>query len=385
MVIYIHIPFCIKKCDYCDFLSFACDDVTREQYVKKLIEEIEYYGGIYGRSGRDEIVTSVFFGGGTPSVLEPQQMASIMESLRRTFTLAKDVEITVECNPGTLTAEKVNTYKEQGINRISIGLQSANDDELKAVGRIHTYDKFLESYQLVRDAGFDNVNIDLMSALPGQTMESYRDTIEKIIALQPEHISSYSLIVEYGTPLYYRIRELDENLMPTGLPDEDTEREMYYMTGRMLEEAGYKRYEISNYAKDGYECRHNTAYWRRDNYVGIGLGASSCMDEVRFKNISDMDQYMKGSFPNLDDEETCVLSENDRMSEYMYLGLRMMSGVTKSEFHRQFGRDFDQVFGQVTDKMENRELVRVENEDRIYLTPLGIDVSNTVLAQYLVD
>ena len=250
MVIYIHIPFCIKKCDYCDFLSFACDDVTREQYVKKLIEEIEYYGGIYGRSGRDEIVTSVFFGGGTPSVLEPQQMASIMESLRRTFTLAKDVEITVECNPGTLTAEKVNTYKEQGINRISIGLQSANDDELKSVGRIHTYDKFLESYQLVRDAGFDNVNIDLMSALPGQTMESYKDTIENIIALQPEHISSYSLIVEYGTPLYYRIRELDENLLPTGLPDEDTEREMYYMTGRMLEEAGYKRYEISNYAKD---------------------------------------------------------------------------------------------------------------------------------------
>ncbi len=385
MVIYIHIPFCIRKCDYCDFLSFPSDDETRENYVHKLIEEIRYYGSVYGRAGRDEAVSSIFFGGGTPSVLEPAQMTAIMEALGEAFDIEATAEITVECNPGTLTMDKVQTYKGLGINRISLGLQSANDDELKAIGRIHTYDKFLESYNMVRAAGFDNVNIDLMSALPGQTMESYRETIEKILALKPEHISAYSLIIEYGTPLYYRIRDLDENLQPTGLPDEDTEREMYYMTGRMLEEAGYKRYEISNYAREGYECKHNTAYWRRIDYIGMGLGASSCMDDVRFKNTSDMENYMSGTFPNLDDEETCKLSENDKMSEFMYLGLRMMDGVSKREFNRQFGRSFDGVFGDVTAKMENRELVCVDNDDRIYLTPLGIDVSNTVLAQYLVD
>ncbi len=385
MVIYIHIPFCIRKCDYCDFLSFPSDDETRENYVHKLIEEIRYYGSVYGRAGRGEAVSSIFFGGGTPSVLEPAQMTAIMEALGEAFDIEETAEITVECNPGTLTVDKVQTYKSLGINRISLGLQSANDDELKAIGRIHTYDKFLESYNMVREAGFGNVNVDLMSALPGQTMESYKETIEKILALKPEHISAYSLIIEYGTPLYYRIRDLDENLQPTGLPDEDTEREMYYMTGRMLEEAGYKRYEISNYAREGYECKHNTAYWRRIDYIGMGLGASSCMDDVRFKNTSDMEDYMSGTFPNLDDEETCKLSENDKMSEFMYLGLRMMDGVSKSEFNRQFGRSFDEVFGDVTAKMENRELICVDNDDRIYLTPLGIDVSNTVLAQYLVD
>lgn len=385
MVIYIHIPFCVKKCDYCDFLSFSCDEETKDKYVNKLLEEIRYYGTVYGKAGRGEKVSSVFFGGGTPSTLEPNQVSMIMKELRTSFDIEETAEITIECNPGTLTPKKVQTYKEEGINRISLGLQSTNDEELKSIGRIHTYDKFIESYNMVREAGFDNVNIDLMSALPGQTMDSYKDTIEKIVALKPEHISAYSLIVEYGTPLYYRIRELDENLKPTGLPDEDTEREMYYMTGHLLGEAGYNRYEISNYAKKGYECKHNTAYWKRIDYIGMGLGASSCMDDVRFKNTSDMDEYMSGAFPNLDDEETCKLSVEDKMSEFMYLGLRMMEGVSKKEFLRQFGKPFDEIFGEVTAKMENRELVVVEDEDIIRLTPLGIDVSNTVLAQYLVD
>lgn len=385
MVIYIHIPFCIKKCDYCDFLSFSSDEKTKDAYVEKLVEEISYYGGIYGRKGRNENIESVFFGGGTPSALSEHHITAILGAIHNEFNIDKNAEITVECNPGTLTASKVAAYKEAGVNRISLGLQSTNNDELKAVGRIHTYEQFLESYNMVREAGFTNVNIDLMSALPYQTLESYKETVEKIVKLNPEHISAYSLIVEYGTPLYYKIRELDENLQPTGLPDEDTEREMYYMTGRILGEAGYNRYEISNYAKAGYECKHNTAYWRRIDYIGMGLGASSCVDDVRFKNTSDMEAYMNGTFPVLDEEETSHLSENDKMSEFMYLGLRMMEGVYKSDFNRQFGKDFDQIFGDVTVKMENRELVCVENDDRIYLTPLGIDVSNTVLAQYLVE
>lgn len=385
MVIYVHIPFCIKKCDYCDFLSFSSDDNTKEAYVKRLVEEISYYGGIYGRRGRNENIGSVFFGGGTPSALKAEHLTDILSAIYNEFTVDEEAEITVECNPGTLTESKVTAYKAAGVNRISLGLQSTNNEELKAVGRIHTYEEFLDSYNMVRSAGFTNVNIDLMSALPYQTLESYKETIERIVKLNPEHISAYSLIVEYGTPLYYKIRDLDENLQPTGLPDEDTEREMYYMTGAVLGESGYKRYEISNYAKPGYECKHNTAYWRRIDYIGMGLGASSCIDDTRFKNTSDMEEYMSGVFPILDEEETCYLSENDKMSEFMYLGLRMMEGVKKSDFKKQFGKDFDKIFGEVTAKMENRELVYVEDEDRIYLTPLGIDVSNTVLAQYLVE
>ncbi|MBQ2744793.1 MAG: oxygen-independent coproporphyrinogen III oxidase [Lachnospiraceae bacterium] len=406
MVIYIHIPFCIQKCHYCDFLSAPCDAGIRERYVECLIREIEYYGEWYGMRGRNIPVTSIFFGGGTPSILESNQIQSIMDKLKTTYSIEKNAEITMECNPGTVTEEKLSGYRVTGINRLSIGLQSANNAELKSIGRIHTYEQFLNSYDMARKCGFKNINVDLMSALPGQTLESYRNTIEKVLDVKPEHISAYSLILEEGTPLYERIEQLEEQKMPTGLPDEDTEREMYYMTERMLKDAGYERYEISNYARTGYECKHNTAYWRRDDYLGMGIGAASCIDDVRMKNITDIGAYMDiyekidtrddvlqkdVSERNimednaLDKDETDVLSDEDKMEEFMFLGLRMMRGISKKEFERQFNVKYDMVYGAVTAKLIKEGLIEASDDnDSLWLTPLGIDVSNMVLSQFIV-
>lgn len=396
MVIYVHIPFCIKKCLYCDFLSGPCDDFSKEKYVKSLLYEISYYGKKYGKEGRDIIVSSVFFGGGTPSILDETLMSSIIKQLRDSFTIEENAEITIECNPGTLSADKLRIYKQSGVNRLSIGLQSANDDELKNIGRIHTYEDFVRSYYMARECGFDNINIDLMSALPGQTLKSYKETLEKIVNLNPEHISSYSLILEEGTPLYDRIEKLEKNGEDTGLPDEDTEREMYYLTKKILSDNGFERYEISSYSKKGYECRHNIAYWIRDNYLGLGLGASSCMDNIRRKNTDDMKRYME-VFCNdhvkdisdsgvLNEEETAVLSEKDMMAEFMFLGLRMISGISKQKFKRCFGKDYDTIYGGVTEKLIKEGLAEIfDDGDRICLSEKGIDVSNSIFVNFILD
>ena len=396
MVIYVHIPFCIKKCLYCDFLSGPCDDFSKEKYVKSLLYEISYYGKKYGKEGRDIIVSSVFFGGGTPSILDETLMSSIIKQLRDSFTIEENAEITIECNPGTLSADKLRIYKQSGVNRLSIGLQSANDDELKNIGRIHTYEDFVRSYYMARECGFDNINIDLMSALPGQTLKSYKETLEKIVNLNPEHISSYSLILEEGTPLYDRIEKLEKNGEDTGLPDEDTEREMYYLTKKILSDNGFERYEISNYSKKGYECRHNIAYWIRDNYLGLGLGASSCMDNIRRKNTDDMKRYME-VFCNdhvkdisdsgvLNEEEPAVLSEKDMMAEFMFLGLRMISGISKQKFKRCFGKDYDTIYGGVTEKLIKEGLAEIfDDGDRICLSEKGIDVSNSIFVNFILD
>lgn len=396
MVIYVHIPFCIKKCLYCDFLSGPCDDFSKEKYIKSLLYEISYYGKKYGKEGRDIIVSSVFFGGGTPSILDETLMSSIIKQLRDSFTIEENAEITIECNPGTVSADKLRIYKQSGVNRLSIGLQSANDDELKNIGRIHTYEDFVRSYYMARECGFDNINIDLMSALPGQTLKSYKETLEKIVNLNPEHISSYSLILEEGTPLYDRIEKLEKNGEDTGLPDEDTEREMYYLTKKILSDNGFERYEISNYSKKGYECRHNIAYWIRDNYLGLGLGASSCMDNIRRKNTDDMKRYME-VFCNdhvkdisgsgvLNEEETAVLSEKDMMAEFMFLGLRMISGISKQKFKRCFGKDYDTIYGGVTEKLIKEGLAEIfDDGDRICLSEKGIDVSNSIFVNFILD
>lgn len=393
MVIYIHIPFCIQKCHYCDFLSAPCDAKTRDRYVKCLMRELEYYSRKYGVYGRNIPVSSIFFGGGTPSILESEQIQSILGTLKSTYSIEENAEITMECNPGTVTETKLLGYKDAGVNRLSIGLQSADDEELKVIGRIHTYEQFLESYNMARRCGFDNINIDLMSALPKQTIDSYEKTIKKVIDAKPEHISAYSLILEEGTVLYERISQLENRNMPTGLPDEDTEREMYYMTGRMLREAGYNRYEISNYAKDGYECRHNTAYWKRYDYLGVGIGAASCMDNVRTKNITDINEYLRiydvdNSIEDsaTDENETDILSKEDMMAEFMFLGLRMMEGISKREFKEQFNIEYSDIYGDITDKLIGEGLLEVSDDnERLWLTPLGIDVSNMVLAQFIVD
>ncbi|MCR5704503.1 MAG: radical SAM family heme chaperone HemW [Eubacterium sp.] len=372
--LYIHIPFCIRKCNYCDFLSAPADEETKRNYVSALIREIQQ------SSCEEVLVDTIFIGGGTPSILEAEQMEDILSSVRENFHICEDAEITIECNPGTVTEEKLLTYKKFGVNRISFGLQSTNNEELRCLGRIHSYEDFLESYELARKCGFDNINIDLMSALPGQTIESYEETVRKVLALNPEHISAYSLIVEEGTALK---RQLDRDGYDC-LPSEDDEREMYYRTEQLLKEAGYHRYEISNYAKEGLECRHNIGYWKRKEYMGFGLGAASLIGNCRYNNTSDFKCYVNAQ----DFESVRVnqeqLSLKDQMAEFMFLGLRMMEGIASEEFRTTFQTDLYAVYGDVIDKFIKQKLL-VDNKERIYLSPKGIDVSNYVMAEFLLE
>lgn len=376
MGIYVHIPFCIRKCNYCDFLSFAAGDETKEQYIAALLDEIKYVAPDY----KERVVNTIFFGGGTPSSIAAELISEVMLALRANFKVSENCEATIECNPGTLTSEKATCYKKAGFNRISFGLQSTDDEMLKLIGRIHTYEEFVESYNIARNAGFDNINIDMMEALPGQTYESFVEGLRKVIALKPEHISAYSLIVEEGTPLYEHLEEYPD------VPDEDTERQMYYETKRILSEDGYNRYEISNYALQGLECKHNIIYWKRGNYLGLGLGAASLIDEVRFSNTSDMAEYMADAGKNSVRCNYEELSEADAMAEYMFLGLRMMEGVSSEGFYKTFGKDMMEVYGKIINK--NIELGLLEGYElnsqvNYRLTARGIDISNTVMAEFL--
>lgn len=375
--LYVHIPFCVRKCLYCDFLSFSVADKREKinSYVNLLAEEI----GMWKEACKDRTVVSIFFGGGTPSLLEGDEMELLMEQIRESFVLTKDAEITMEMNPGTVSRESLIAYRRAGINRVSIGLQSARDEELKAIGRIHTYAEFQECFAWARQAGFENINIDLMAALPGQDIASYRSTLEKAVALSPEHISSYSLILEEGTFLYDR---QDDYRFPT----EDEEREMYDLTEEILQNAGYHRYEISNYAKAGYECRHNKVYWQRGDYLGLGLGASSLMDNRRWKNFSDVEEYRR----YVEDRETLgglsvqTLTVQEQMEEFMFLGLRLTNGVSAREFAACFGTELESVYGEVL-KRHYRQKTMQKNGDRICLTKRGMDVSNYVMADFLFD
>lgn len=376
--IYVHIPFCVRKCAYCDFLSFTAEEKVRSRYTEELLREIES-----GKDRGDMIVPSVFIGGGTPSMLEGHDICRVAEALKKNYSFSEDAEITIEANPGTLTEEKLRLYKEAGINRLSLGLQSAQNEELKALGRIHTYEDFLESFYLARNAGFSNINIDLMSGLPGQTEEKWQDTLQKVLSLAPEHISAYGLIIEEETPFYKRYGE-DAARRERGeetvfLPSEETERRMYVRTKELLQEHGYHRYEISNYSRKGYECRHNAGYWRRKEYRGFGLGASSFTGQRRYANTRNMNQYLSGQWKGK--EEIC-LSREEQMEEVMFLGLRMTKGVSKEEFAREFGASIEEIYGSVLARMEKNGLMREEN-DRIMLTEKGIDISNYVMAEFL--
>ena len=474
--LYLHIPFCVRKCLYCDFLSGPQSADVQEQYVEALCREIQETSPEY----REYQVVSVFIGGGTPSVLLPEQTIRIMETLKSCFTLTDTCEISMEMNPGTVTPEKMNAYRACGINRISIGLQSANDGELKALGRIHTCADFLKAYEMAVEAGFTNINVDLMSAIPEQTLKSYQETLQKVLALQPQpvHISAYSLIVEEGTPFYEQ--ELN-------LPDEETERRMYEITDDILRNAGYHRYEISNYAKAGKECVHNKVYWQRGNYLGLGIGSASLIQNVRFHNVTDIWSYVnlmlgensigneienaskehgekfqvekdclkKGNVEKNDlrkenaekeqvekltaekeqvekvnaeienvkkdnieknsaeegnteknnmesgnaacpdknmigrvkklREEVQELPVEEQMEEFMFLGLRMMEGVSERIFFENFGRRFEEVFPGVIEKHEKLGLLEVTGEEFVHLklTSHGIDVSNQVFVDFM--
>ncbi len=377
--LYLHIPFCERKCAYCDFLSAPADLPVRISYIKKLQEEIAYYGPQFG----EYQVSSIFFGGGTPTILEGYQLASILETVKKYFQLAADAEITVECNPGTLTAGKAEKLVQAGFNRLSMGLQSADDRELQLLGRIHNFAQFLESYDLARKAGFENINVDLMSALPGQTLKSWQSTLQKVTALRPEHISAYSLIIEEGTPFYERFAE-DERVREKGghprlLPEEDVERQMYELTEAFLHTKGYERYEISNYAKPGYECRHNCGYWTRKDYLGLGLGASSLVEHQRFQNTSDLKDYLEQEYHHIHIE---TLDKKSEMEEFMFLGLRLMAGISRQQFEKTFQVTLDSVYGEVLRKLKGEQLME-EVAGYVRLTERGIDVSNYVLAEFL--
>ena len=369
MEIYIHIPFCIRKCDYCDFLSGPSGPEEQADYVQALLREIQAVEEGEGRS-----VSSIFIGGGTPSVLDERLLGDILREIRNRFKMEEDAEITIEVNPGTANIGKLQAYREMGINRLSIGLQSPEDRELKILGRIHNYGQFLETYQEARTVGFDNINIDLMSAIPDQTYEGWVKNLRTVAELEPEHISAYSLIVEEGTP--FAARKLN-------LPDEDTEYNMDEATAQILKEYGFEQYEISNYARKGRECRHNVGYWTRPDYLGFGLGASSLYGKERFANTADMKKYLESSKnPEKIREKEPSLTREDEMAEFMFLGLRMTKGISKADFQRCFGCTIESVYGEVLEKYESMELL-LEKDGRIFLSREGIHVSNSIMAEFL--
>lgn len=374
--LYIHIPFCVKKCAYCDFLSWKGSDEEREAYVQALEKEISSYSEF----AKDYRVSTVFFGGGTPSVLEGEQTERILKKIRDTFRVEKDAEITLEMNPGTAQKEKLLLYRELGINRLSIGLQSVKNENLKLLGRIHTYGDFLDSYRMAREAGFDNISADLISTLPGQTLEEWKEELEILQETPLEHISVYQLIIEKGTEFYEKYGENEELL-----PDEETSREIYLWTGKYLKEHGFEQYEISNYARPSRKSRHNLRYWERKDYLGLGLGAASMVHNIRMSNTRDWEKYIEGSQnPKRLREEVEFLEEPRQMEEFMFLGLRKTEGVSRKEFRRIFGRDLDMVYEKALQKhLENGMLEA--SKDRIRLSQAGILVSNQVLSDFIFD
>ena len=376
MEIYVHIPFCVKKCTYCDFLSAPADDDTKDKYVMALCEEIK------NGKLKEEPVSSIFIGGGTPSILKGEQIEKIMNTIYEKYSVNSDAEISIECNPGTVTYEKLLDYKRCGINRISFGLQSAHNSDLKELGRIHTYEEFAENYRLAREVGFENINVDLMSGLINQSFEKFVDTLNRVANLNPEHISVYSLIIEEGTPLYDYVRKMDEEGIDIR-PSEDVDREIYRATKQILSNFGYERYEISNYAKPGYECKHNVGYWTGVSYVGFGIGAASYINNgdnaVRYKNIESLKKNLDIVDGKIEFER---LTMEDMMTEFMILGLRMNKGISKAEFTERFGITLEQKYGDVIQKYSSDGFL-VEKEDRVFLSEKGIDVSNYILCDFM--
>ena len=382
MELYIHIPFCRRKCLYCDFLSFPAYDGQINRYIDTLIRELRDYSGLLCD------VSTVFIGGGTPSILDIRQTDLLLKAVAAYSS--KAVEWSIECNPGTLDREKLGLYREYGINRLSLGLQSADADELIRLGRIHDPGQFYKTYDMARETGFDNINIDIMSGLPGQTINSWEKTLRTCAELKPEHISAYSLIIEPGTPFYDiyghddQCRDhCDNNVCP--LPSEEDEREMYHMTGRILGEFGFERYEISNYSLPGYECRHNLGYWKGAEYLGIGIGAASYYNGMRYKNTSDIGTYLafSGTGHGLEESRSDVevIGPQEKLEEFMILRLRLKEGISRKEFKDTFGFGIEEKFGEIIDKYVENGLL-ISRGDRLFLSERGTDLANTVMSDF---
>lgn len=384
--LYLHIPFCVKKCQYCDFLSFSANEEMKESYIKQLISEIKVRSALH-----QGMVDTIFLGGGTPSVLKEEQIERILKAVHQYFKVDSSAEITMEMNPNTVTAEKLRVCKEYGINRISFGVQSFDDKYLKLLGRLHSAKDVYENYEMARKVGFSNINLDLMSALPGQTLLDIKKELQEVKRLSPEHISFYGLIIEEGTPFFEKYeaqelrREAGEEQAEDELPDESAEREMYQCISESLKAQGYIHYEISNYGKEGLECQHNLKYWSRQDYLGLGLGAASLLEEKRYTNVRDIKEYLQTDFsrhPQGMIGETEVLDRKSAMEEFMFLGLRKLQGISTVDFMECFQQSYENVYRTVHQKLVSQGLICKEGE-YVKLTPKGIDVSNYVMSEYL--
>lgn len=368
--LYVHIPFCKQKCFYCDFKSYAGIEELENDYIDALILEIR-------NKCKGYLIKTLFIGGGTPSYLSENNLSKLLKELNK-LSFLDDAEKTIECNPGTLSDEKIKIIKENNMNRISMGLQTTKNNLLKNIGRIHTIEEFKANYKRVRELGIENINIDIMFGLPNQSLEDYKETLEDIVKLNPEHISAYSLIIEEGT-YFYKLYE--ENKL--NIPNEDDERRMYEITKEILEDNNYKQYEISNYAKEGRECRHNKVYWELDEYIGVGVSASSFIDEKRIKNIDNIKEYIERINSNIDVSESIVANSlKEDMEEFMFLGLRMIEGVSIDKFKDKFSKDINDVYGEIINKNKKLGLLDEKN-GRIYLTDKGIEVSNWVMSEFI--
>lgn len=371
--LYIHIPFCVQKCLYCDFPSFARKDHLRKAYIEALNKEI-----ISLREKHNNLeINTIFIGGGTPSVLEADELECLLKEVAK-LNMAKDIEYSMECNPGNLTEEKLEVMKKYGVNRISMGLQAKQDNLLKGLGRIHNYKTFKENFLLAKKVGFNNINVDLMFGLPNQRLNEWEETLREIISLDPAHISAYSLIIEEGTA-FYNLYENDKLKLPT----EEEERKMYHLAKKILEENGFNQYEISNYAKEGKECRHNLAYWNMDNWIGVGSAAASYINGKRIKNISSVEKYInsineKGEAV----EEIINNSKNDNMEEFMFMGLRKINGIDENEFKKRFSMNINDVYGEILNKYIGEGLL-IRESGRIFLSEKGIEISNIIMADFL--
>ena len=370
--LYKHIPFCKQRCFYCDFPTFAGKERFREDYVEALIKEIEDKCSNY-------LIKTIFIGGGTPSYLEEKELEKLLIAVSK-LNLSDKLEYSIECNPGTVNEDKLKIMKKYGINRISFGLQSCNNQLLKKIGRIHTFKEFLENYNLARKIGFNNINIDLMYGLPNLTIQDWKDTLEKISELRPEHISAYSLIIEEGTA-FYKLYEKDK----LELPSEDDERVMDKLTKDILKSNGYHQYEISNFALPGKECEHNKVYWSLEEYIGVGSASSSYIDGYRLVNTSNINDYIEKINNNIsvviDKYENTI---EDEMEEFVFMGLRMVSGIDLLKFKKKFGVDINSIYKEVIEKNIKDGLLVVE-ENKMFLTAKGMELSNSVMSDFILD
>lgn len=373
--LYIHIPFCIKKCLYCDFPSYGGCESIFDDYVNSLINEIRETK----ESFSDYNIKSIFLGGGTPSILSPKLTGKIMDTVFNCFNIDSNCEITTEANPKTVDEFKLREYKAMDINRISFGVQAWQNNILKSLGRVHTIDDFIKNIAQARDIGFKNINADIMFALPNQTLYDWEETLEKIIKLNPTHISAYSLIIEDGT-VFGKMYD-EGNLKPC---DEVLDRKMYYMAKEMLSDKGYNQYEISNFAKEGFECYHNKVYWRCDEYIGYGLGSHSYFNGERFNNTYDIEKYIgsKGKYSVIK-ENIEKLKTEDMYAEFMFMGLRMTKGIEKQRFFERFNKSVFDVYGNEIKHLKELNLIN-ETDTNIMLTEKGVDVSNTVFEKFII-